>query len=150
MEWEWEKAAEAGSRTMYYWGDDLDDAYGWWGKNSGDKTHPVGEKKPNSYGLYDMAGNVLEWTASDFDSKHKVLRGGSWLVEQLVAEITQSVPVGRAHQLAALEPDAGCWRHADADIDRLAVNFLQRPVVLLAQEAQEEVDHERLKPVGLA
>jgi formylglycine-generating enzyme required for sulfatase activity len=52
--------------------------YAWYVRNSGGTTHPVGQKEPNGYGLHDMAGNVLEWTASDFDSGHKVLRGGSW------------------------------------------------------------------------
>lgn len=79
-EWEWEKSAKGGTATAWHWGDSPDDAYGWWAGNSGNKTHPVGEKKPNSYDLYDMAGNVWEWTSSDYDNsgKTKVLRGGSW------------------------------------------------------------------------
>ena len=79
-EWEWELAARAGSDTTFYWGDALDraDAHAWHLKNSGKQSHPVGEKKPNAYGLYDMAGNVWEWTASDHENGGKVLRGGSW------------------------------------------------------------------------
>ena len=77
-EWEWEYAARAGSRTAYYWGDEYDGAYSWSDRNSGGKTHPVGQKKPNAFGLYDMAGNVWEWTNSDYDASSKVLRGGSW------------------------------------------------------------------------
>ncbi len=79
-EWEWELAARAGSDTTFYWGDSLDqaDAHGWHLKNSNKQTHPVGEKKPNAYGLYDMAGNVWEWTASDHVLGGKVQRGGSW------------------------------------------------------------------------
>ncbi len=79
-EWEWEHAARAGSDTTFYWGDSLDtaDAHAWHLKNSGKQTHPVGKKKPNAYGLYDMAGNVWEWTASDHENGGKVQRGGSW------------------------------------------------------------------------
>ena len=81
-EWEWEKAAKAGTTTSYYWGESESMAgdYAWYGDNSGNKTHPVGQKKPNGYGLYDMAGNVYEWTNSDYDDsgKDKTLRGGSW------------------------------------------------------------------------
>jgi len=79
-EWEWEKAAKAGTTTAFYWGETerMADDYAWYNKNSGYKTHPVGEKKPNGYGLYDMAGNVWEWTATDYDNSNKVLRGGSW------------------------------------------------------------------------
>jgi formylglycine-generating enzyme required for sulfatase activity len=77
-EWEWEYAARAGTTTVYYWGNNFDGAYAWTNENSDYTTHPVGQKKPNQFGLYDMAGNAMEWTGSDHDRGGKVLRGGSW------------------------------------------------------------------------
>ena len=78
-EWEWEKAARAESFSKFYWGDEDAKSNGWFKENSGKKTHRVGQKNPNSYGLHDMSGNVWEWTSSHRETTGgKVLRGGSW------------------------------------------------------------------------
>ncbi len=92
---QWEYACRVGSKTKYCFGDDetrLGD-YAWYRKNSGNMTHPVGEKKPNGWGLYDMHGNVWEWCQDWWkDGAYKeppvdgptgavslrVLRGGGW------------------------------------------------------------------------
>jgi formylglycine-generating enzyme required for sulfatase activity len=57
---EWEYAARGGENYKYSGSDDLD-AVAWYGNNSNGTTHPVGQKKPNGYGLYDINGNVWEW-----------------------------------------------------------------------------------------
>jgi formylglycine-generating enzyme required for sulfatase activity len=60
---EWEYAARAGTTAATY--GPLEEI-AWYGKNSNDESHPVGGKKPNAWGLYDMLGNVREWTADTF------------------------------------------------------------------------------------
>lgn len=77
-EQEWERALRAGTTSPYYWGEDPPDRYAWHKDNADKQTHVVGKKEPNSWGLYDMAGNVWEWTQSDHELSGKVVRGGSW------------------------------------------------------------------------
>jgi formylglycine-generating enzyme required for sulfatase activity len=97
---EWEYAARAGSTTRFSYGDDPDytnlPSYAWYVDNGGQTTHPVGQKLPNPWGLYDMQGNVREWCQDWWSDSlpggialdpqgpaagsFRVLRGGVWSV----------------------------------------------------------------------
>src|SRR3972149_84186 len=95
---EWEYAARSGGKAEKWAGtndeSELSD-YAWYSKNSESKTHPVGQKKPNGLGLYDMTGNLWEWCSDWYDENYysnspkynpkgvdnsgfRVLRGGTW------------------------------------------------------------------------
>jgi formylglycine-generating enzyme required for sulfatase activity len=93
---EWEYAARSGGRNQTYAGGEHLDELGWYRENSGGRTHPAGQKKPNGLGLYDMNGNVWEWVEDDWHFNYegapedgrawvddprasgRVIRGGSW------------------------------------------------------------------------
>jgi len=96
---EWEYACRAGSGSSeFFWSDNESPAkeYAWFRENAGGKTHPVGQKKANPYGVYDITGNIWEWLQDSWhdnyqrapdngsaweigdNNSQRVLRGGSW------------------------------------------------------------------------
>lgn len=92
---EWEYAARSGGKNEKYAGGNYINSVAWYSNNSGDKTHPVGQKQPNGLGIYDMSGNVREWVQDWYKNNYyknsprnnprgpdsgqaRVLRGGSW------------------------------------------------------------------------
>ncbi|MFC1614370.1 SUMF1/EgtB/PvdO family nonheme iron enzyme [Gemmatimonadota bacterium] len=96
---EWEYSCRAGSTTKYYTGDNTSDLSraGWYDGNSRNTTHPVGQKAPNAWGLYDMHGNVWEW-CSDKVGSDRVMRGGGWSRNAYVCQSayrSSSTPVSR-------------------------------------------------------
>jgi formylglycine-generating enzyme required for sulfatase activity len=96
---EWEYACRAGGAADFHFGDSKNQlaSCGWYRGNSGQKTHPVGRKKPNRWGIHDMHGNVMEWCNDVYDADYYqtspgrsahgppdsptakfVVRGGAW------------------------------------------------------------------------
>lgn len=107
---EWEYAARAGTSSEYPWGNKINREYVWYGGNSGHTHHPVGTRKPNKWGLYDMLGGVWEWVEDlygEFYYKKSpvnnpkgpakifswhVIRGGSWVDEKQFVRTTIRYP----------------------------------------------------------
>lgn len=76
-EWVWAATGGKKSEEYDYAGSNNIDEVAWYYFNSEKTTHPVGQKKPNELGIYDMAGNVLEWTETA-NGSNRYVRGGSW------------------------------------------------------------------------
>lgn len=137
---EWEYAARAGSKSPFGFdgGEGALPEYAWFSANAGDRPHPVGEKKPNAFGIHDMHGNVAEWCLDQYDEKAyagraakpaiapvlipgparfpHVMRGGSWADE--ANELRSGARRGSTEALSRKDPQIpqSIWWHTDGQI----------------------------------
>jgi formylglycine-generating enzyme required for sulfatase activity len=138
---EWEYAARAGSTTKFHWGDDAEKFgdHEWFAGNSNEKPQPVGLKKPNKWGLYDIHGNVYEWTKDKYvadyhkritkegslkvvknptlqttETKWSTARGGSWRDDPELCR--SAVRTGAEEDWSIQDPQQprSIWWHTDA------------------------------------
>jgi len=138
---EWEYACRAGTRTEHYFGRDarLLKAHAWCAENSGKKTHPVGLRRPNAWGLFDMYGNVVEWCNDIYDKHYYanspersprgpakggkyVLRGGAWNSRAHACRSAYRVGEGPGFEDACFPRDAigfRCVRRAPRNLAAL-------------------------------
>jgi formylglycine-generating enzyme required for sulfatase activity len=134
---EWEYACRAGTQTSYAFGADPGrlGPNAWYRENSGKHTHPVGQKAPNAWGLYDMHGNVSEWCNDIYDpsayrdgpetnprgpaeGEQYALRGGSWASSAEALRSSSRLGENPGFSDACLARDAigfRCVRKAPAD-----------------------------------
>ena len=154
---EWEYACRAGSESAYSFGDDAGQLaeYAWYAENSEDKYQKVGTKKPNAWGLYDMHGNVAEWTLDQYIptvySKRKegernplvvgdkvypkVVRGGSWMDTPNRLRSSARRPSSKQWKKRDPQIPKSKWWHTDAPF----VGFrVVRPLETPSEEEQKK------------
>jgi formylglycine-generating enzyme required for sulfatase activity len=133
---EWEYAARAGTTTRFSYGDDpnftdlIDHA--WYSANSGFGTHPVGQKAPNPWGLYDTEGNVWEWTLDWYGT----YPGGTVTDPQGPASNPQGVKVIRGGAWDAFEADCRSGRRLTEGVSPFITDFILGFRVVLVSEPQ--------------
>jgi formylglycine-generating enzyme required for sulfatase activity len=131
---EWECAARAGTSTRFSYGDDPSFAsltnHAWYWFNSGFGTHPVGQKLPNPWGLYDMEGNVLEWTLDWYGP----YPGGPVTDPQGPASNPQGVKVIRGGAWDAFESDCRSGRRQIKGVHPFITDFILGFRVVLVTE----------------
>ena len=161
---EWEFAARAGSQTPYHFGSSVEklNEYGWSDENADWTYHAVGQLKPNPFGLYDMHGNVAEWTLDQYDPNFyatlpadgvtkdpynvptaiypRTVRGGSW--DQYPEELRSAARMPSTNDWKNQDPQIpqSIWWHTDA----IFVGF--RVVRPLHEPTEEEKLAQQLIP----
>lgn len=116
---EWEYAARAGKSSTYFFGEGTEDlgVYAWYKENSEDTTHEIGQKQPNPWGLYDILGNVMEWTYDGYHQEYKVAD----------VEIPEQNPIDKTTDLYPRVLRGGHFKSSTEDL-RSARRFASTPV----------------------
>ncbi len=152
---EWEYACRAGSTTEYTFGDDpkVLGEYAWFKDNSGGKSHEVGKKKPNKLGIYDLHGNVAEWTYDQYQADYYAsLRDGTQdpvnVPDKLYAHVIRGGsyddPAKDLRSSARLASDPS-WKQIDPQIPKSNWWFPEAPFIGMrlvrpaVQPAAEEI-----------
>ena len=154
---EWEYACRAGTETAFSFGDDSSqlEEYAWYAENSNDKYQEVGSKKPNPWGLYDMHGNVAEWTLDHYIPTvygqriagvsnplaegqkvyPKTVRGGSWMDSPNRLRSAARRPSTKKWKKRDPQIPKSKWWHTDAPF----VGFrVVRPLKTPSEEEQKK------------
>jgi formylglycine-generating enzyme required for sulfatase activity len=154
---EWEYACRAGTKTAFSFGDDSSqlEEYAWYAENSNDKYQEVGSKKPNPWGLYDMHGNVAEWTLDHYIPTvygqriagvsnplaegqkvyPKTVRGGSWMDSPNRLRSAARRPSTKKWKKRDPQIPKSKWWHTDAPF----VGFrVVRPLKTPSEEEQKK------------
>ena len=154
---EWEYACRAGSESAYSFGEDVGQLseFAWYAGNSNDKYQKVGTKKPNAWGLYDMHGNVAEWTLDQYiptaygartngvnnplEAGEKVypktVRGGSWMDKPNRLRSAARRPSSKQWKKRDPQIPKSKWWHTDAPF----VGFrVVRPLITPTEEEQKK------------
>jgi formylglycine-generating enzyme required for sulfatase activity len=159
---EWEYACRAGSKTAYHFGDNpkLLPEYAWFKDNCNNKYQPVGQKKPNAWGIYDMYGNVAEWTMDQYEPNYPksaeavknpwvkptklyphAVRGGSW--QDLASDLRS----------ASRKASAPAWKKRDPQLPKSKWWLTDAPFVGFRvvrpkkTPSPEEIEKYWLKPI---
>lgn len=109
---EWEYAARAGTATAYFFGNDESKLkeYAWFLENSGLETHPVGLRKPNPWGLYDIYGNTGEWVQDEYHISYRGAPSDGRAWENSFSSVSTPVRIRRG---GGWNGNAGCCRSAE-------------------------------------
>ena len=124
---EWEYMAKAGTELVHAGSDDIDEI-AWYRDNAGRQTHPVGEKKPNAWGVYDCSGNVLEWCSDQWnDSAFQERTGTTRDPHEWVGSAAPRVRRGGSCDYDAEDCRIACryWRDANSRRINLGVRVLR-------------------------
>jgi formylglycine-generating enzyme required for sulfatase activity len=168
---EWEYACRAGTVSAYSFGEDVDDLedHAWFFDNGDDRYHPVGQKKANPWGLFDMHGNVAEWVLDAYDAKFygnsdsnsatrvnwptalypRVVRGGSWDSDPEDLRSAARLRSKKGWKVQDPQLPKSIWYHTDASF----VGFrVVRPLTPPGPEERDrywEADLESIRTIQL-